>query len=68
MKRTKTAEEKIIMRQVAEMGCIVCERIGVSRNASTNPSCSCPPRVGKIEPQGDHPTVSGASHRKNGRA
>lgn len=28
MKRTKTAEEKIIMRQVAEMGCIVCERMG----------------------------------------
>lgn len=28
MKRTKTAEEKRIMQQVAEMGCIVCELMG----------------------------------------
>lgn len=28
MKRTSTAEEKRIMKRVASMGCIVCERIG----------------------------------------
>ncbi len=28
MKRTSTAEEKRIMRRVAEMGCLVCERMG----------------------------------------
>ena len=28
MKRTSTAEEIRIMRRVAEMGCIVCERMG----------------------------------------
>lgn len=28
MKRTRTAEEKRIMQAVAEMGCIVCERMG----------------------------------------
>lgn len=28
MKRTRTAEEKRIMKRVADMGCLVCERMG----------------------------------------